>query len=113
MRNYTPPDGGRRGTMITVIEKVKRRGFVVEESISGCVDGCPALRLSAVPASEYGQDVFSDLAEGLAARQHTGWEELEGRCPRCDSEVMYRRMFVVSEVYCTKTTVVVEETILA
>lgn len=99
--------------MQTVSETVERKGFVVEETICGCVDGCTAQRLSAIPASEYGHDVFSDLTEGLAARQHTGWEELEGRCPRCGSDVQYRRMFVVSEVVRTVKTVTVEEVVLA
>ena len=95
---------------VSEVTNERRLGFVVEETISGCSEGCMCPRMQAIPAAEYGDEVFADLTEGLGVRQHSGWEELDGRCPRCDAEVKYRRMFVVSEVVRT-TTLVTAETI--
>jgi hypothetical protein len=98
--------------MATAIENTTERrvGFVVEEAISGCADGCTKPRLVAFPACDYCEDVFRDLTEGLTARQHTGWEVLDGFCRGCNCEIVYRRMFVVGEVVRT-TTLVTEEII--
>lgn len=95
--------------MTNAIENTTERrvGFVVEEGVSGCAEGCTNLRLVAIRACDYG-DTFDDLTEGLAARQHTGWEVLEGYCRGCERQIMYRRVFVVSEVVRT-TTLVTEE----
>ena len=81
----------------------ERIGIVVEETIRGCAAGCCEPRVHAMPSVEYGEDVFHDLTAGLGPRQHTGWEEIEGRCPGCDCEIDYRRMFVVTAVVRTTT----------
>jgi hypothetical protein len=98
-------------TMATVRENAteRRLGFVVEEVISGCADGCTKPRVVAIPAADFGE-VFDDLTEGLTARQHTGWEVLDGFCRGCNQGVVYRRTFVVGEVVRT-TTLVTEEVI--
>jgi len=84
-------------TMEATSETVTRRGFVVEEGISGCADGCTFPRFWVLASDAYGQETFHDLTAGLTVRQHSGWEVLNGICPRCDCEIVYRRMFVVSE----------------
>ena len=72
------------------------RGFVIEQQLTQC---CDAPKTVAIPSQVYGEIVFHDLTEGMSVGQcdkrPDGLDE--GRCPKCDAEIEYKRWFVVTE----------------
>ena len=85
--------------MKIISKKTTRRGFVVEETLEGCLPGCEKEPMGAYTDESMGIKEFNDLTEGMKPGQHGGWDEFDqGQCPKCGATVKYRQMLVVTHI---------------